>query len=66
MIQRTFSDIIQHDKIELKTIIDECLTHYKKDTKVDLTKALQVFYKEEFVNNKPVIDSVLCIIGQFR
>ena len=31
---------------------------------VDLTKALQVFYKEEFVNNKPVIDTVLCIIGE--
>ena len=66
MIQRTFEDIIQHDKVELKSIIDDCLTKYKEDTKVlvDLTKALQVFYKERIVNNKPVIDTVLCIIGE--
>ena len=27
-----------------------------------MTKALQVFYKQKIVNNKPVIDTVLCII----
>ena len=31
---------------------------------VDLTQILQVFYKEEFANSKPVIDSVMCIIGE--
>ena len=69
LIQRTFSDIIQHDKNELKAIIKECLLTYKDNDDTvnilgDLTKALQIFYKEKIVNNKPVIDTVLCIIGK--
>ena len=33
-------------------IIDECLTR------------LHVFYKEEFVNDEPLLDTVMCIIGE--
>ena len=67
LIQRTFSEIIQYDKIELQTIINECLAMYKDNEDVvsilcDLSKLLQVFYREKIVNNEPVIDTITILI----